>query len=69
MQVTNQDFMAALQEVKPAFGAARDEFELCLPGGILPYGPAFDRVLQTAQLFLRQIQSSGTLFRLWHQSF
>jgi vesicle-fusing ATPase len=58
IRVTNQDFATAMQEVKPAFGAAKDEFELCVPGGIIPYGPSFDRVLQTAQLFLRQIQTS-----------
>jgi vesicle-fusing ATPase len=58
IKVTKPDFEAALAEVKPAFGASKDEFENCRRGGVIPYGATWDQLVRTAQLFIAQLQNS-----------
>src|SRR6185437_12194180 len=58
VRVARADFEAALAEVKPAFGAARDEFESCCRGGVIPYGAAWEHLVRTAQLFIAQLLNS-----------
>lgn len=38
MRICREDFMAALEEVKPSFGVAEDEFDQCVLNGIIPFG-------------------------------
>lgn len=40
LKVTMDDFQYALDEVKPAFGVAEDEFADCLVNGVFNWGPA-----------------------------
>ena len=40
--------------MKPAFGVATDELDLCMPNGVIPYGPRFDRLLETGRKFIAQ---------------
>ena len=58
VHVTRDDFVAALQEVKPAFGAEDDVVEESLKGGIIEYGPAFSELTRTAQMFVKQVAES-----------
>ncbi|XP_024386918.1 vesicle-fusing ATPase isoform X1 [Physcomitrium patens] len=58
IKVTMDDFLKALDEVKPAFGAAINTLELCRPGGMLPCGEAFDKNLKTAKTLVEQVKKS-----------
>ncbi len=40
--VTPQDFGAALEDIKPAFGHKEDDFEGCIRHGIISYSSEFD---------------------------
>ena len=44
-------------QVKPAFGVATDELDLCMPNGVIPYGPRFDRLLETGRKFIAQARA------------
>ena len=58
--VTQQDFLNALQEVKPAFGVVGEEFTNISGNGIIDYGPSFGKLLRAGQLFIQQVQTSNT---------
>lgn len=45
MIVDMQDFMRALEEVKPDFGMDEDKIESRLRGNIIPYGPRFETLM------------------------
>ncbi|KAJ2718424.1 transport between ER and Golgi ATPase protein [Coemansia sp. Benny D115] len=57
--VKRDDFMNALQEVPPAFGIASSEFELCAMNGIIEYAPGINDLLDSANLFVEQVQNSN----------
>eukprot|EP00761_Pharyngomonas_kirbyi_P012824 gb/GECH01012851.1/.p1 GENE.gb/GECH01012851.1/~~gb/GECH01012851.1/.p1 ORF type:complete len:771 (+),score=155.62 gb/GECH01012851.1/:1-2313(+) len=57
--VTMEDFERALEEVKPAFGVKSDEMEGFLSGGLIGYGSGFDRLQNTLQAFVRQVEESS----------
>ena len=42
MKVMRQDFMMALDEVRPAFGVSEEELELCVQGGLISYSPGIN---------------------------
>jgi len=56
--VTKMDFDRALEEVKPAFGVDRDEFENCIRNGIICYGSKVEKLLATGKLFVDQVRNS-----------
>jgi vesicle-fusing ATPase len=42
MKITRDDFMRALEEVKPAFGVSEEELSACVQNGVIPYSPIVD---------------------------
>ena len=48
--------------MKPAFGVATDELDLCMPNGVIPYGPRFDRLLETGRKFIAQARAYIILY-------
>jgi len=42
MRVMRQDFMMALDEVRPAFGVSEEELESCVQGGLISYSPGIN---------------------------
>jgi len=42
MKVMRQDFMMALDEVRPAFGVSEEELESCVQGGLISYSPGIN---------------------------
>ncbi|KAJ2001788.1 transport between ER and Golgi ATPase protein [Coemansia thaxteri] len=59
MKILREDFMNALEEVKPAFGIASEEFEQCSANGIIEFSPSVYELLQKAHLFVEQVQQSS----------
>eukprot|EP01105_Mastigella_eilhardi_P005877 TRINITY_DN17566_c0_g1_i1.p1 TRINITY_DN17566_c0_g1~~TRINITY_DN17566_c0_g1_i1.p1 ORF type:complete len:789 (-),score=258.28 TRINITY_DN17566_c0_g1_i1:78-2237(-) len=60
LAVTLRHFTAALSEVKPAFGMSADEFENCIPNGIIDFGVGFRNVMRMGQVFISQVQAKDT---------
>nr|XP_024368606.1 vesicle-fusing ATPase-like [Physcomitrium patens]PNR60159.1 hypothetical protein PHYPA_002952 [Physcomitrium patens] len=58
IKVTMDDFLKALDEVKPAFGAAINTLELCRPGGMLPCGEFHKHILKTGRTLVEQVKKS-----------
>jgi vesicle-fusing ATPase len=58
MKVNRQDFMLALEEVRPAFGVSEEEFEQCTTGGILRFSKNIDNILAEGGLFVEQVRQS-----------
>ncbi|PKY06750.1 putative vesicular fusion ATPase [Aspergillus campestris IBT 28561] len=55
LKVCQEDFYHALEEVKPAFGVAEEEFENCLSRGIVHYSPRINEILNEGHLFIKQV--------------
>ncbi|KAG0570681.1 hypothetical protein KC19_6G180100 [Ceratodon purpureus] len=58
IKVTMNDFLMALDEVKPAFGAAINTLEMCRPGGMLHCGRADDQNRKTGGVLVEQVKKS-----------
>jgi vesicle-fusing ATPase len=58
IKVSRADFMQALTEIKPAFGADNDDFANCVRNGIINYGPNVEKVLRSGRLFTQQVRNS-----------
>mmetsp|Transcript_19370 Transcript_19370/g.31730 ORF Transcript_19370/g.31730 Transcript_19370/m.31730 type:complete len:740 (-) Transcript_19370:1150-3369(-) len=58
VMVNREDFMAALNEVKPAYGVETDELENRLTYGLISYGPKFDHLRESIRLFIQQVRTS-----------
>lgn len=56
MKVNRQDFLAALEEVKPLFGASEEELGKRLGGGIIHYSPFIKDILDEGRLFINQVR-------------
>ncbi|KAJ2356588.1 transport between ER and Golgi ATPase protein [Coemansia sp. RSA 2618] len=56
MQIMRQDFLNALDEVKPAFGIASEEFEQYAGNKIIEYAPHVTDILQQARVFVEQVR-------------
>ncbi|KAJ1821340.1 transport between ER and Golgi ATPase protein [Coemansia sp. RSA 2675] len=59
MKILREDFLSALEEVKPAFGIASEEFEQCTMNGIIEFAPSVRELMQKAHLFVEQVQQSS----------
>ncbi|KAJ2730335.1 transport between ER and Golgi ATPase protein [Coemansia sp. BCRC 34962] len=59
MKILREDFLSALEEVKPAFGIASEEFEQCTTNGIIEFAPSVRELMQKAHLFVEQVQQSS----------
>jgi vesicle-fusing ATPase len=42
MKVKRQDFMMALEEVRPAFGVSEEDLEACIQGGLISYSSGIE---------------------------
>ncbi|CAM6026103.1 unnamed protein product [Sphagnum balticum] len=58
IKVTKSDFLSALDEVKPAFGAAINTLEMCRLNGMLNCGKRHAHVLETVKTFVEQVKKS-----------
>lgn len=56
MKVNRQDFMQALDEVKPLFGAAEEELGKCIRGDIIHFGRHIDEILEQGRLYVNQVR-------------
>lgn len=61
MQVTMQDFEAALDEVSPAFGSDKASLETYRLNGIIPYSDAFTHLHNTARMLVQQVRCALTV--------
>ncbi|KAG6554895.1 hypothetical protein Mapa_003479 [Marchantia paleacea] len=58
IKVTMDDFLHALQEVKPAFGAAISSLEMCRLNGMLDCGSRHKRIQETGMALTEQVKTS-----------
>ncbi|GMM33628.1 AAA family ATPase [Saccharomycopsis crataegensis] len=56
MKVSMNDFLMALEEVKPAFGVSEDDLKDTFNGGIIPYSNQINSIIKTGQTFINRIQ-------------
>lgn len=60
MKIEMQDFLRALEEVKPLFGVNEDDLERAIEGGIIKFSPHIESILETGRGFVGQVQSNTT---------
>lgn len=60
-QVTRQDFMNALEETHPLFGAAEDELQDRVEGGIMHYSPTVEQILQAGRRDIQAVSQSKAI--------
>jgi vesicle-fusing ATPase len=58
MKVNRQDFLNALDEVRPAFGVSEEELEQAVQGGIICYSQNINSILAEGRLFVEQVRKS-----------
>ncbi|KAK5098581.1 transport between ER and Golgi ATPase protein [Exophiala xenobiotica] len=58
MKVKRDDFMHAMDEVKPAFGVSEEELANCLHGGIIHYNQYIKAIMDEGALFVKQVRSA-----------
>jgi vesicle-fusing ATPase len=56
MKVNRQDFLSALDEVKPLFGVAEEELGKRISGGIIHYSTYIDDILEEGRLYINQVR-------------
>ncbi|PWZ03287.1 AAA-domain-containing protein [Testicularia cyperi] len=59
MKVCQQDFLNALEEVKPAFGVAEEELSQVVQNGIMHFAPHIDVILRDGHLRVEQVRTSS----------
>ncbi|EIN11001.1 AAA-domain-containing protein [Punctularia strigosozonata HHB-11173 SS5] len=58
LRVKRADFIAALDEVHPAFGVSEEELQQVVQNGIIHYDSVIDDILRTGELFVDQVRTS-----------
>jgi len=58
IKVLREDFLEALQDVRPAFGAAEDTLANYISNGIIPFSTQFEELYDSGKLFIQQVQNS-----------
>ena len=58
LKVTMEDFLGALDEVQPAFGATIDTLDSYRLHGMVDYGSRYQHLLSSCQTLVRQVESS-----------
>lgn len=56
MKVNRQDFLSALEEVKPLFGVAEEELGKRLLRGIIHFSPFIKDILEEGRLYINQVR-------------
>ncbi|KAJ1959179.1 transport between ER and Golgi ATPase protein [Dipsacomyces acuminosporus] len=59
MKIQREDFLNALEEIKPAFGIASEEFEQCAANGVIEFAPSVRQLLDNVHLFVEQVHQSA----------
>ncbi|KAK9085279.1 hypothetical protein Sjap_025690 [Stephania japonica] len=59
IRVTMDDFLLALQEIVPAFGASTDNLERCRVNGMVDCGVRHKGIYEKAMLLVEQVRGSG----------
>jgi vesicle-fusing ATPase len=59
IKVTREDFLRALNEVKPAFGVTEDKLSKSIKNGIIPYSVDFQSILNAGTSLIRQVEKSS----------
>jgi hypothetical protein len=65
LQVSMEDFRAALDEVKPAFGAVTETLETYRLHGIIDFGPRFQHLLSCCKTLVQQVGRTGLHGAAW----
>jgi len=65
MKVNRQDFMMALDEVRPAFGVSEEELDACVQGGLINYSESVEVPSHLASLKRRPF--SGRENCMWNK--
>lgn len=60
MKLTRNDFLLALNEVKPAFGVNEEDLTKNAPHGIIQYSPKVKTIFDKGQSFIDEVKSSET---------
>lgn len=58
LRVNRDDFMHALEEVKPAFGVSEEELQAVIQNGIIHYDSNVESILRDGHLFVEQVKTS-----------
>ncbi|KAJ1653379.1 transport between ER and Golgi ATPase protein [Dispira simplex] len=58
MKVMRDDFLNALDEVRPAFGVSDDELQRCVQNGIIHFNQHIERILVDGRLYVEQVHKS-----------
>uniref|UniRef100_A0A7N0T661 Vesicle-fusing ATPase n=1 Tax=Kalanchoe fedtschenkoi TaxID=63787 RepID=A0A7N0T661_KALFE len=58
IKVTMEDFLNALQEIRPAFGASTDDLERCRVNGMTQCGERHEHIYKRAMLLVEQVKVS-----------
>ncbi|OMJ09301.1 Vesicular-fusion protein sec18 [Smittium culicis] len=58
LEVTRDDFLGALTEVKPAFGASEEELSRCIRNHSIPFSPNVNKILEDGKLYIDQVRKS-----------
>lgn len=58
IKVTMQDFLEALEEVKPAFGATVETLDSYRLHGMVDYGPRYQNLLSSCKTLVKQVEDS-----------
>jgi len=57
VMLTRNDFMQALEDVKPAYGVSEEELESSAPNGIVHYSPHIRTILSNGMNFVEQLRA------------
>lgn len=60
MQIHMEDFLSALQEVKPLFGVNDEALEVATRKGIIHFGPQIDKIIKYGGDYVRQVRTGDT---------
>lgn len=60
MKLTRNDFLLALNEVKPAFGVNEDDLNMNFPYGIIEYNQKIHSVFEKLNSYIEQVKHSDT---------
>lgn len=60
MKVNRQDFLNALEEVKPLFGVAEEELEKRIRGDIIHYSDFINDILEEGRLYINQVRKPNS---------
>lgn len=58
LKVSQNDFMAALKDIKPQFGVDEEDITRYIRGGIIDYGETFRHLYKTLQMLINQVKNS-----------